>query len=233
MKYRLHLLRAWGPAVLSALLLLISLFLLWAVTDFPLPREATLRRLEDQALLPHGTTLASGSAELEPFAQKTPRFTWTLRGDGAQTWVLLTEVFGPLSRPYSSYGYRSVQAKSTAFWGDLLELQSFSTPTDHVHDGSIDFIWSTGFFLLAYTDDPAVAQVEALAGWQEEPGDTAALAASDLTPAEGYEGVWTGLLTQSPSPSGTLVWRLRAYDNAGNLLYEDSSAPERFAPPAQ
>lgn len=228
MKYRLHLLRAWGPAVLSALLLLISLFLLWAVTDFPLPREQTLRRLEDQALLPHGTTLASGSVDMEPFAQKTPRFTWTLRGDGAQTWVLLTEVFGPLSRPYSSYGYRSVQARSAPFQGNLLELQSFSTPTDHVHDGSIDFTWSTGFFLLAYTDDPAVARVEAWAGWQEEPGGIDALTAADLSPAEGYEGVWTGLLTQSPSPSGTLVWRLRAYDGDGNLLYEDCSDTERF-----
>lgn len=232
MKYRLHLLRAWSPAVLSALLLLISLFLLWAVTDFPLPREATLRRLEDQSLLPHGTTLASGSAELEPFAQKTPRFTWTLRGDEAQTWVLLTESFGPLSRPYPSYAYHSVRAKSTPFRGDLLELQSFSAPTDHVHDGSIDFIWSTGFFLLAYTDDPAVARVEARAGWQEEPGDESSLAAADLSPAEGGTGVWTGLLTQSPSPSGTLVWRLRAYDSAGNLLYEACSDPESFLSPS-
>ena len=169
MNYRLRVLKAWGPAVLSALLLVLSLFLLWAVTDFPLPREATLRRLEDQALLPHGTTLASGPVELEPFAEKTPRFTWTLRGDGEQSWVLLTEVFGPLSRPYPSYGYRSLQAKSTPFRGYLLEFQSFSVFSS-ISDGVPETDWATQFCLLACTDDPAVARVEALAGWQEEPG---------------------------------------------------------------
>lgn len=227
MNYRLRILKAWGPAVLSALLLALSLFLLWAVTNFPLPREATLRRLEDQALLPHGTTLASGSVELEPFAEKTPRFTWTLRGAGEQSWVLLTEVFGPLSRPYPSYGYRSIRSKSTPFWGELLELQSFSVFSS-ISDGSPETNWATQFCLLAYAADPAVTRVEALAGWQEEPGDIGGLAAGALTPSEDGEGVWTGILTQNPSPGGSLVWRVRAYDEAGNLLYEDCSDPDRF-----
>ena len=227
MNYRLRVLKAWGPAVLSALLLVFSLFLLWAVTDFPLPREATLRRLENQALLPHGTTLASGTVELEPFAEKTPRFTWTLRGDGEQTWVLLTEAFGPLSRSHPSYGYRSVQAKPTPFWGELLELQSFSVFSS-ISDGSPETDWATQFCFQAYADDPSVARVEALAGWQEEPGKLDGLAAGTLTPAEDGAGVWIGILTQDPSPSGSLVWRVRAYDTAGNLLYEDCSNPERF-----
>lgn len=229
MKYRLRVLKAWGPAILSALLLIFSLSLLWAVTDFPLPREQTLRRLEDQALLPHGTTLASGSTEMEPFAQKTPRFTWTLRGDGEQTWVLLMEVFGPLSRPYSGYAFRSPTVQTEPFWGNALEFQTFSTPTEHVHDGSLDFTWSTDFFLLAYAADPAVARVEALAGWQKGAGDSSALTAGTLTRAEGGEGVWTGHLIQSPQNGGVLAWRLRAYDEAGTLLYEDCSDPEYFA----
>ena len=73
-----------------------------------------------------------------------------------------------------------------------------------------------------------MARVEALAGWQEEPGKLDDLAAGTLTPVEDGEGVWTGILTQAPSPSGSLVWRVRAYDAAGNLLYEDCSNPERF-----
>ena len=227
MNYRLRVLNAWGPAVLSALLLAFSLFLLWAVTDFPLPREAALRRLEDQALLPHGTTLASGSVELEPFAQKTPRFTWSLRGDGERAWLLLTEAFGPLIRPYPSYGYRAAQSKSAPFWGALLDFQSFSVLSS-LSDGSPETGWATQFCLLAYAADPAVARVEALAGWQEEPGKLDGLAAGTLTPAEDGEGVWTGILIQDPSPGGSLVWRVRAYDAGGTLLYEDCSNPERF-----
>lgn len=229
MKYRLRLLRAWGPAILSALLLIVSLFLLWAVTDFPLPAEATLRRLEDQSLLPHGSTLASGTVELEPFAERTPRFTWTLRGDGERSWALLTESFGFLSRPYPRYTSNAIQAETAPFWGTLLEIQTFAafSPTS---DGPADTNWATQFFLLARTTDPAVVRVEAQAGWQEEAGKTDALTVGVLTPAEGCEGVWTGLLTQDPSANGRLVWRLRAYDKAGNLLYEDCSDPARFAP---
>lgn len=228
MKYRLRLLRAWGPAILSALLLIVSLFLLWAVTDFPLPAEATLRRLEEQSLLPRGTTLASGTVELEPFADRTPRFTWTLRGDGKRSWALLTESFGFLIRPYPRYTSNAIQAEGGPFWGTLLEIQTFSTFSPSLY-GPTETNWATQFFLLAHTTDSAVVRVEARAGWQEEAGQMDALAAETLTPAEGYEGVWTGLLTQNPSANGRLVWRLRAYDKNGTLLYEDCSDPERFS----
>lgn len=228
MKYRLRLLRAWGPAILSALLLMVSLFLLWAVTGFPLPAEATLRRLEEQSLLPHGTTLASGTVELEPFADRTPRFTWTLRGDGERSWTLLTESFGFLSRPYPRYTPNAIPAEGGPFWGTLLEIQTFSTFSPSLY-GPTETDWATQFFLLAHTTDSAVVRLEAQVGWQEEAGKTDTLTAGALTPAEGCEGVWTGLLTQNPSASGLLVWRLRAYDKNGTLLYENCSAPERFS----
>lgn len=228
MKYRLRLLRAWGPAILSTLLLIVSLLLLWVVTDFPLPAEATLRRLEEQSLLPHGTTLASGTVELEPFSDRTPRFTWTLRGNGEQSWALLTESFGFLSRPYLRYIPNAIQAECSPFWGALLELQTFSTFSPSLY-GPAETNWATQFFLLAHTTDSAVVRVEAQAGWQEEAGKTDALAAEPLIPAEGCEGVWTGLLTQNPSANGRLVWRLRAYDKNGTLLYEECSDSERFS----
>ncbi len=73
-------LRAWWGALLSGAFLLAALLFFWACTDFALPApELALRRMEQEAILPTGITVAQDEVEMREDFDTPPRFTWFLR----------------------------------------------------------------------------------------------------------------------------------------------------------
>ena len=83
MRRRILWLRAYWPLLASLLFLVFSLLFLWACTGFAMPtQELALVRLEQQAILPRGTTVARGSVRMEhafPADDPPSSFTWVLR----------------------------------------------------------------------------------------------------------------------------------------------------------
>lgn len=226
MKRRLLWLRAYWPLLASLLFLAFSLLFLWACTGFAMPtQELALVRLEQQAILPRGTTVARGKVRMEhafPADDPPSSFTWVLRQyeDGYRLFKL--QHFLGLWRDTSTPWLDTNFPLSEPLCLTILENSMYNESLGW-KDGMPDWTWYSEICALAFTTDPAVERVEATVGWRggAENGDR--LTTVSLTETAPDSGIWLLQTNVSMPDSGSLTYTCRAYDTSGALLYTYSN----------
>ncbi|BFK88319.1 hypothetical protein I4200191B4_26250 [Pseudoflavonifractor gallinarum] len=221
MRRRLLWLRAYWPLLASLLFLAFSLLFLWACTGFAMPtQELALVRLEQQAILPRGTTVARGSVRMEhafPADDPPSSFTWVLRQyeDGYRLFKL--QHFLGLWRDTSTPWLDTNFPLSEPLCLTILENSMYNESLGW-KDGMPDWTWYSEICALAFTTDPAVERVEATVGWRGGAQNGDHLTTLSLTETAPDSGIWLLQTDVSMPDSGSLSYTCRAYDAAGTLL---------------
>ena len=221
MRRRLLWLRAYWPLLASLLFLAFSLLFLWACTGFAMPtQELALVRLEQQAILPRGTTVARGSVRMEhafPADDPPSSFTWVLRQyeDGYRLFKL--QHFLGLWRDTSTPWLDTNFPLSEPLCLTILENSMYNESLGW-KDGMPDWSWYSEICALAFTTDPAVERVEATVGWRGGAQNGDHLTTLSLTETAPDSGIWLLQTDVSMPDSGSLSYTCRAYDAAGTLL---------------
>lgn len=221
MRRRILWLRAYWPLLASLLFLVFSLLFLWACTGFAMPtQELALVRLEQQAILPRGTTVARGSVRMEhafPADDPTSSFTWVLRQyeDGYRLFKL--QHFLGLWRDTSTPWLDTNFPLSEPLCLTILENSMYNESLGW-KDGMPDWTWYSEICALAFTTDPAVERVEATVGWRGGAQNGDHLTTLSLTETAPDSGIWLLQTDVSMPDSGSLSYTCRAYDAAGTLL---------------
>lgn len=221
MRRRLLWLRAYWPLLASLLFLVFSLLFLWACTGFAMPtQELALVRLEQQAILPRGTTVARGSIRMEhafPADDPPSSFTWVLRQyeDGYRLFKL--QHFLGLWRDTSTPWLDTNFPLSEPLCLTILENSMYNESLGW-KDGMPDWTWYSEICALAFTTDPAVERVEATVGWRGGAQNGDHLTTLSLTETAPDSGIWLLQTDVSMPDSGSLSYTCRAYDAAGTLL---------------
>ena len=221
MRRRLLWLRAYWPLLASLLFLAFSLLFLWACTGFAMPtQELALVRLEQQAILPRGTTVARGSVRMEhafPADDPPSSFTWVLRQyeDGYRLFKL--QHFLGLWRDPSTPWLDTNFPLSEPLCLTILENSMYNESLGW-KDGMPDWTWYSEICALAFTTDPAVERVEATVGWRGGAQNGDHLTTLSLTETAPDSGIWLLQTDVSMPDSGSLSYTCRAYDAAGTLL---------------
>lgn len=221
MRRRLLWLRAYWPLLASLLFLVFSLLFLWACTGFAMPtQELALVRLEQQAILPRGTTVARGSIRMEhafPADDPPSSFTWVLRQyeDGYRLFKL--QHFLGLWRDTSTPWLDTNFPLSEPLCLTILENSMYNESLGW-KDGMPDWTWYSEICALAFTTDPAVERVEATVGWRGGAQNGDHLTTLSLTETAPDSGIWLLQTDVSMPDSGSLSYTCRAYDAAGALL---------------
>lgn len=221
MRRRLLWLRAYWPLLASLLFLVFSLLFLWACTGFAMPtQELALVRLEQQAILPRGTTVARGSVRMEhafPADDPPSSFTWVLRQyeDGYRLFKL--QHFLGLWRDTSTPWLDTNFPLSEPLCLTILENSMYNESLGW-KDGMPDWTWYSEICALAFTTDPAVERVEATVGWRGGAQNGDHLTTLSLTETAPDSGIWLLQTDVSMPDSGSLSYTCRAYDAAGTLL---------------
>lgn len=221
MRRRILWLRAYWPLLASLLFLVFSLLFLWACTGFAMPtQELALVRLEQQAILPRGTTVARGSVRMEhafPADDPPSSFTWVLRQyeDGYRLFKL--QHFLGLWRDTSTPWLDTNFPLSEPLCLTILENSMYNESLGW-KDGMPDWTWYSEICALAFTTDPAVERVEATVGWRGGAQNGDHLTTLSLTETAPDSGSWLLQTDVSMPDSGSLSYTCRAYDAAGTLL---------------
>ncbi|MBC5730689.1 hypothetical protein INF37_12120 [Pseudoflavonifractor sp. DSM 107456] len=221
MRRRILWLRAYWPLLASLLFLVFSLLFLWACTGFAMPtQELALVRLEQQAILPRGTTVARGSVRMEhafPADDPPSSFTWVLRQyeDGYRLFKL--QHFLGLWRDTSTPWLDTNFPLSEPLCLTILENSMYNESLGW-KDGMPDWTWYSEICALAFTTDPAVERVEATVGWRGGAQNGDHLTTLSLTETAPDSGIWLLQTDVSMPDSGSLSYTCRAYDAAGTLL---------------
>lgn len=221
MRRRLLWLRAYWPLLASLLFLAFSLLFLWACTGFAMPtQELALVRLEQQAILPRGTTVARGSVRMEhafPADDPPSSFIWVLRQyeDGYRLFKL--QHFLGLWRDTSTPWLDTNFPLSEPLCLTILENSMYNESLGW-KDGMPDWTWYSEICALAFTTDPAVERVEATVGWRGGAQNGDHLTTLSLTETAPDSGIWLLQTDVSMPDSGSLSYTCRAYDAAGTLL---------------
>lgn len=221
MRRRILWLRAYWPLLASLLFLAFSLLFLWACTGFAMPtQELALVRLEQQAILPRGTTVARGSIRMEhafPADDPPSSFTWVLRQyeDGYRLFKL--QYFLGLWRDTSTPWLDTNFPLSEPLCLTILENSMYNESLGW-KDGMPDWTWYSEICALAFTTDPAVERVEATVGWRGGAQNGDHLTTLSLTETAPDSGIWLLQTDVSMPDSGSLSYTCRAYDAAGTLL---------------
>ena len=221
MRRRILWLRAYWPLLASLLFLVFSLLFLWACTGFAMPtQELALVRLEQQAILPRGTTVARGSVRMEhafPADDPPSSFTWVLRQyeDGYRLFKL--QHFLGLWRDTSTPWLDTNFPLSEPLCLTILENSMYNESLGW-KDGMPDWTWYSEICALAFTTDPAVERVEATVGWRGGAQNVDHLTTLSLTETAPDSGIWLLQTDVSMPDSGSLSYTCRAYDAAGTLL---------------
>ena len=221
MRRRILWLRAYWPLLASLLFLVFSLLFLWACTGFAMPtQELALVRLEQQAILPRGTTVARGSVRMEhafPADDPPSSFTWVLRQyeDGYRLFKL--QHFLGLWRDTSTPWLDTNFPLSEPLCLTILENSMYNESLGW-KDGMPDWTWYSENCALAFTTDPAVERVEATVGWRGGAQNGDHLTTLSLTETAPDSGIWLLQTDVSMPDSGSLSYTCRAYDAAGTLL---------------
>lgn len=221
MRRRLLWLRAYWPLLASLLFLAFSLLFLWACTGFAMPtQELALVRLEQQAILPRGTTVARGKVRMEhafPADDPPSSFTWVLRQyeDGYRLFKL--QHFLGLWRDTSTPWLDTNFPLSEPLCLTILENSMYNESLGW-KDGMPDWTWYSEICALAFTTDPAVERVEATVGWRGGAQNGDHLTTLSLTETAPDSGIWLLQTDVSMPDSGSLSYTCRAYDAAGTLL---------------
>ena len=221
MRRRILWLRAYWPLLASLLFLVFSLLFLWACTVFAMPtQELALVRLEQQAILPRGTTVARGSVRMEhafPADDPPSSFTWVLRQyeDGYRLFKL--QHFLGLWRDTSTPWLDTNFPLSEPLCLTILENSMYNESLGW-KDGMPDWTWYSEICALAFTTDPAVERVEATVGWRGGAQNGDHLTTLSLTETAPDSGIWLLQTDVSMPDSGSLSYTCRAYDAAGTLL---------------
>lgn len=221
MRRRILWLRAYWPLLASLLFLVFSLLFLWACTGFAMPtQELALVRLEQQAILPRGTTVARGSVRMEhafPADDPPSSFTWVLRQyeDGYRLFKL--QHFLGLWRDTSTPWLDTNFPLSEPLCLTILENSMYNESLGW-KDGMPDWTWYSEICALAFTTDPAVERVEATVGWRGGAQNGDHLTTLSLTETAPDSGIWLLQTDVSMPDSGSLSYTCRAYDAAGALL---------------
>jgi len=221
MRRRLLWLRAYWPLLVSLLFLVFSLLFLWACTGFAMPtQELALVRLEQQAILPRGTTVARGKVRMEhafPADDPPSSFTWVLRQyeDGYRLFKL--QHFLGLWRDTSTPWLDTNFPLSEPLCLTILENSMYNESLGW-KDGMPDWTWYSEICALAFTTDPAVERVEATVGWRGGAQNGDHLTTLSLTETAPDSGIWLLQTDVSMPDSGSLSYTCRAYDAAGTLL---------------
>ncbi|MBS5135770.1 MAG: hypothetical protein KHZ05_10080 [Oscillospiraceae bacterium] len=221
MRRRLLWLRAYWPLLASLLFLAFSLLFLWACTGFAMPtQELALVRLEQQAILPRGTTVARGSVRMEhafPADDPPSSFTWVLRQyeDGYRLFKL--QHFLGLWRDTSTPWLDTNFPLSEPLCLTILENSMYNESLGW-KDGMPDWTWYSEICALAFTTDPAVERIEATVGWRGGAQNGDHLTTLSLTETAPDSGIWLLQTDVSMPDSGSLSYTCRAYDAAGTLL---------------
>lgn len=221
MRRRLLWLRAYWPLLASLLFLAFSLLFLWACTGFAMPtQELALVRLEQQAILPRGTTVARGSVLMEhafPADDPPSSFTWVLRQyeDGYRLFKL--QHFLGLWRDTSTPWLDTNFPLSEPLCLTILENSMYNESLGW-KDGMPDWTWYSEICALAFTTDPAVERIEATVGWRGGAQNGDHLTTLSLTETAPDSGIWLLQTDVSMPDSGSLSYTCRAYDAAGTLL---------------
>ena len=221
MRRRILWLRAYWPLLASLLFLVFSLLFLWACTGFAMPtQELALVRLEQQAILPRGTTVARGSVRMEhafPADDPPSSFTWVLRQyeDGYRLFKL--QHFLGLWRDTSTPWLDTNFTLSEPLCLTILENSMYNESLGW-KDGMPDWTWYSEICALAFTTDPAVERVEATVGWRGGAQNGDHLTTLSLTETAPDSGIWLLQTDVSMPDSGSLSYTCRAYDAAGTLL---------------
>lgn len=221
MRRRLLWLRAYWPLLASLLFLVFSLLFLWACTGFAMPtQELALVRLEQQAILPRGTTVARGKVRMEhafPADDPPSSFTWVLRQyeDGYRLFKL--QHFLGLWRDTSTPWLDTNFPLSEPLCLTILENSMYNESLGW-KDGMPDWTWYSEICALAFTTDPAVERVEATVGWRGGAQNGDHLTTLSLTETAPDSGIWLLQTDVSMPDSGSLSYTCRAYDASGTLL---------------
>ena len=221
MRRRLLWLRAYWPLLASLLFLAFSLLFLWVCTGFAMPtRELALVRLEQQAILPQGTTAARGEVRMEhafPADDPPSSFTWVLRQyeDGYRLFKMkrFLGLWRDTSTPWLDTNFPLSEPLSLTILEHSMYNESLGWK-----DGMPDWTWYSEICALAFTTDPAVDRVEATVGWRGSDGNGDHLATLSLTETAPDSGIWLLQTDVSTPGSGFLTYACRAYDAAGSLL---------------
>ena len=207
MRRRLLWLRAYWPLLASLLFLVFSLLFLWACTGFAMPnQELALVRLEQQAILPRGTTVARGSVRMEhafPADDPPSSFTWVLRQyeDGYRLFKL--QHFLGLWRDTSTPWLDTNFPLSEPLCLTILENSMYNESLGW-KDGMPDWTWYSEICALAFTTDPAVERVEATVGWRGGAQNGDHLTTLSLTETAPDSGIWLLQTDVSMPDSGSL-----------------------------
>lgn len=221
MRRRILWLRAYWPLLASLLFLVFSLLFLWACTGFAMPtQELALVRLEQQAILPRGTTVARGSVRMEhafPADDPPSSFTWVLRQyeDGYRLFKL--QHFLGLWRDTSTPWLDNTLPLTEPLFMVPLETNTYADLLSWYGEEA-RWNWSSEFCFLAFTTDPAVERVEATVGWRGGAQNGDHLTTLSLTETAPDSGIWLLQTDVSMPDSGSLSYTCRAYDAAGTLL---------------
>ena len=221
MRRRILWLRAYWPLLASLLFLVFSLLFLWACTGFAMPtQELALVRLEQQAILPRGTTVARGSVRMEhafPADDPPSSFTWVLRQYEDGYLLFKLQHFLGLWRDTSTPGLDTNFPLSEPLCLTILENSMYNESLGW-KDGMPDWTWYSEICALAFTTDPAVERVEATVGWRGGAQNGDHLTTLSLTETAPDSGIWLLQTDVSMPDSGSLSYTCRAYDAAGTLL---------------
>lgn len=221
MRRRILWLRAYWPLLASLLFLVFSLLFLWACTGFAMPtQELALVRLEQQAILPRGTTVARGSVRMEhafPADDPPSSFTWVLRQYEDRYRLFKLQHFLGLWRDTSTPWLDTNFPLSEPLCLTILENSMYNESLGW-KDGMPDWTWYSEICALAFTTDPAVERVEATVGWRGGAQNGDHLTTLSLTETAPDSGIWLLQTDVSMPDSGSLSYTCRAYDAAGTLL---------------
>lgn len=221
MRRRILWLRAYWPLLASLLFLVFSLLFLWACTGFAMPtQELALVRLEQQAILPRGTTVARGSVRMEhafPADDPPSSFTWVLRQYEDGYLLFKLQHFLGLWRDTSTPWLDTNFPLSEPLCLTILENSMYNESLGW-KDGMPDWTWYSEICALAFTTDPAVERVEATVGWRGGAQNGDHLTTLSLTETAPDSGIWLLQTDVSMPDSGSLSYTCRAYDAAGTLL---------------
>lgn len=213
-------LRAWWGTLLSGAFLLAALLFFWACTDFALPApELALRRMEQEAILPTGITVAQDEVEMREDFDTPPRFTWFLRQyeDGYRLFRLERRL--GMWRPVDDFYTDLLCNKPSTLF--LVSQSTYTTFKGWSEEGA-DWTWYHQMFLLAISPDPETARMEATVGWRGKDGEE--LVTAPMTETAPGSGIWTLLADVSMlDGGGTLFYGCQSYDASGRLLSSESN----------
>lgn len=213
-------LRAWWGALLSGAFLLAALLFFWACTDFALPApELALRRMEQEAILPTGITVAQDEVEMREDFDTPPRFTWFLRQyeDGYRLFRLERRL--GMWRPVDDFYTDLLCNKPSTLF--LVNQSTYSNFEGWSEEGA-DWTWYHQMFLLAISPDPETARMEATVGWRGKDGEE--LVTAPMTETAPGSGIWILLADVSMlDGGGTLFYGCQSYDASGRLLSSESN----------